>query len=158
MNQLTGFTYDEISIGQTASFSKQVEESDIQMFSAVSGDVNPVHLDEEYAAGTMFGGRIAHGMLTGAVISAALAMKLPGPGTIYLGQTLNFSRPVKIGDRITAHLEVVAKRDDKKIITLACEVANQDGKIVAIGEARVLASPKKLLIDRPPLPRFKAVD
>ena len=157
MSQLTGLTYDDISVGQTASFSKQVEETDIQMFSAVSGDVNPVHLDEEFAAGTMFGGRIAHGMLTGAVISAALAMELPGPGCIYLGQTLRFTRPVKIGDRITAHLEVTAKRDDKKIITLACEVSNQDGKVVASGEAQVLASRERLLIDRPPLPRFKEV-
>ena len=158
MSQITGLTYDDISLGQTASFSKQVEETDIQMFSAVSGDVNPVHLDEEFAAGTMFKGRISHGMLTGAVISAALAMELPGPGCIYLGQTLRFTRPVKIGDRITAHLEVTAKQDDKKIITLACEVSNQDGKVVANGEAQVLASRKKLLIDRPELPRFKAVE
>lgn len=158
MSQLTGYTFDEISVGQTASFDKQVEELDIQMFSAVSGDVNPVHLDEEFAAGTLFGGRIAHGMLTGAIISAALAMELPGPGTIYLGQTLRFSRPVKIGDRITAHLEVTAKRNDKKIITLACEVTNQDGKVVASGEAQVMASPEKLLVDRPQLPRFKAVE
>ena len=155
MSQLTGLTYDDISLGQTASFSKQVEEQDIQMFSAVSGDVNPVHLDEEFAAGTMFRGRIAHGMLTGAVISAALAMELPGPGTIYLGQTLRFSRPVKIGDRITAHLKVTDKQDDKKIITLACEVFNQDEKIVASGEAQVMASRKKLVIDRPPLPQFE---
>jgi acyl dehydratase len=158
MSQLTGLTYDDISLGQTASFSKQVEETDIQMFSAVSGDVNPVHLDEKFAAGTMFKGRIAHGMLTGAVISAALAMELPGPGCIYLGQTLRFTRPVKIGDRITAYLEVTAKQDDKKIITLACEVSNQDGKAVASGEAQVLASRKRLLIDRPELPRFKAVE
>ena len=158
MSQLTGLTYDDISLGQTASFSKQVEEKDIQMFSAVSGDVNPVHLDEEFAAGTMFRERIAHGMLTGAVISAALAMELPGPGCIYLGQTLRFTRPVKIGDRITAHLEVTAKQGDKKIITLACEVCNQDGKVVASGEAQVLASREKLLIDRPELPRFKAVE
>ncbi len=158
MSQLTGYTYDDISIGQTASFSKQVEVQDIRMFSAVSGDVNPVHLDEEYAAGTMFGGRIAHGMLTGAVISAALAMELPGPGTIYLGQTLRFFRPVKIGDLITAHVEVTAKRDDKKIITLACEVTNQNGKVVASGDAQVMASREKILIDRPELPRFKAVD
>ena len=158
MSQLTGLTYDDIFLGQTASFSKQVEETDIQMFSAVSGDVNPVHLDEEFAAGTMFGGRIAHGMLTGAVISAALAMELPGPGCIYLGQTLRFTRPVKIGDRITAHLEVIAKRDGKKIITLACKVSNQDGKVVASGEAQVLASRERLLIDRPELPRFKVAE
>ena len=158
MSQLTNFTYDELTLGQKASFSKHVTEQDVVLFAAVSGDVNPVHLDEEFAAGTMFGGRIAHGMLTGAVISAALAMELPGPGTIYLGQTLRFSRPVKIGDRITVHLEVTAKRDDKKIITLACEVTNQDGKVVASGEAQVMASREKLLIDRPELPRFKAVE
>ena len=158
MTQLTGLAYDDIFIGQTASFSKLVEDQDIQMFSAVSGDVNPVHLDEAYAAGTMFRGRIAHGMLTGAVISAALAMELPGPGTIYLGQTLRFTRPVKIGDRITAHLEVTDKRDDRKIITLACEVMNQDGKVVANGEAQVMASHEKLQLERPTLPRFKAAD
>lgn len=158
MSQLTGLTYEEISVGQTANFSKQVEEQDIQMFSAVSGDVNPVHLDEEFAAGTVFGGRIAHGMLTGAVISAALAMELPGPGTIYLGQTLRFTRPVKIGDQITAHLEVTDKRDDRKVITLDCTVSNQHGKMVASGEATVMASLEKLLIDRPPQPRFVAAD
>ena len=158
MSQLTGYTYEEIELGQTANFSKQVEEKDIQMFSAVSGDVNPVHLDEEFAAGTIFGERIAHGMLTGGVISAALVMKLPGPGCIYLGQTLRFSRPVKIGDRITVNLEVTDKRDDKKIITLSTEVSNQDGKVVATGEAKILPSREKLLIDRPALPRFEAVE
>lgn len=158
MQQLVGLCYEDISVGQTASFSKLVEEQDIQMFSAVSGDVNPVHLDEEFAAKTMFGGRIAHGMLTGAVISAALAMELPGPGTIYLGQTLRFTRPVKLGDRITARLEVIDKRDDKKVITLACEVTNQVGKMVASGEAQVMASRERLVIERRALPRFKALD
>ena len=158
MNQITGYTYDEITLGQTASFSKLVEEQDIRMFSAVSGDVNPVHLDEDFAAGTIFGERIAHGMLTGAVISAALAMELPGPGCIYLGQTLRFSRPVKIGDRITARLEVTGKRDDKKIITLACEVSNQEGKIVASGDAQVMPSSERLQIERPALPRFKETE
>jgi len=156
MSQLSNFPYDEISIGQTASYSKLVTDQDILMFSAVSGDVNPVHLDEEYAAGTMFGGRIAHGMLTGAVISAALAMKLPGPGVIYLGQTLRFSRPVKPGDRITARLEVTGKRDDKGIVKLACEVTNQDGDVVASGEAQVMAAREKITLERPGLPRFKA--
>ena len=158
MNQITGYTYDEITLGQTASFSKLVEEQDIRMFSAVSGDVNPVHLDEDFAAGTIFGERIAHGMLTGAVISAALAMELPGPGCIYLGQTLRFSRPVNIGDRLTARLEVTGKRDDKKIITLACEVSNQEGKIVASGDAQVMPSRERLQIERPALPRFKETE
>jgi acyl dehydratase len=157
MKKLQNLTYDEISVGQTADYSKQVGDNDIRMFAAVSGDVNPVHLDEAFAAGTMFGGRIAHGMLTGAVISAALAMELPGPGTIYLGQTMRFLRPVRIGDRISVHLEVTGKRDDKKVVTLACEVTNQDGKPVVTGEAQVMPAREKLVIERPGLPRFEEV-
>ena len=95
MPQFGNFTYDEITIGQTASYSKLIEEQDIQLFAAVSGDVNPVHLDAEFAANTQFNGRIAHGMLTGAIISAALAMELPGPGTIYLGQSPAFQAACK---------------------------------------------------------------
>ena len=90
MPELGNFTYDEISIGQTARYSKVIEERDIQLFAAVSGDVNPVHLDAEFAGHTIFREPIAHGMYTGGLISAALAMKLPGPGTIYLGQNLKF--------------------------------------------------------------------
>jgi len=158
MSQLSNFTFDELSLGQKASFTKHVTEQDVVLFAAVSGDVNPVHLDEEFAADTMFGGRIAHGMLSGAVISAALAMELPGPGVIYLGQTLRFTRPVRIGDEITAHLEVTEKREGKGIVKLACEVVNQDGKVVVSGEATVLAPSEKIVIDRPELPQFKALD
>ena len=158
MSQLSNFTYDELALGQKASFSKQVTEQDVVLFAAVSGDVNPVHLDEDFAAGTIFGGRIAHGMLTGAVISAALAMELPGPGVIYLGQTLRFTRPVKLGDRITVHLEVTDKRDDKHIVKLDCKVTNQEDKVVASGEAQVMAPREKITIERPELPRFKAVE
>lgn len=154
MKQLSNTSYDEISIGQTASYSRQVTENDIRMFAAVSGDVNPVHLDEAFASDTMFGGRIAHGMLTGAFISAALAMKLPGPGCVYLGQTLRFTRPVKIGDTVTVNLEVTAKRDDKAIITLACEVLNQHAAVVCSGEATVLAAREKLVVEAAPSPRF----
>ncbi len=114
MPQLGNFTYDEIAIGQTARYSKLIEERDIQLFAAVSGDVNPVHLDAEFAAGTPFGERIAHGMLTGAIISAALAMELPGPGTVYLSQSLKFRLPVKFGDTITVALEVTDKQDRRQ--------------------------------------------
>lgn len=152
MNQLTNYTYDEITIGQTASYSKLVEEKDIQLFAVVSGDVNPVHLDAEFAAATQFKERIAHGMLTGAFISAALALELPGPGTIYLGQSLRFRLPVKIGDEITVQLEVTEKRDDKGFVTLDCKAVNQRGKVVASGTAEVMAPAEKLTIDRPPLP------
>jgi 3-hydroxybutyryl-CoA dehydratase len=158
MSQLSNFTFDELSLGQKASFTKQVTEQDVVLFAAVSGDVNPVHLDEAFAADTMFGGRIAHGMLSGAIISAALAMELPGPGVIYLGQTLRFSRPVRIGDEVTAQLEVTEKREGKGIVKLACEVVNQDGKVVVSGEATVLAPREKIIMERPELPRFKALD
>ena len=155
MEKLTNYTFDEISIGQRASFAKTVEEQDIQMFAAVSGDVNPIHLDAAYAATTPFKERIAHGMLTGAVVSAALAMRLPGPGTIYLGQSLRFRAPVTIGDTVTAELTVTEKRDDRRQVTLDCQISNQHGKVVASGEAQVIAPDQKLELDAPPLPRFR---
>jgi acyl dehydratase len=154
VSELTNYTFDEISIGQTASYSKCVEEQDVQLFAAVSGDVNPVHLDAEFAAGTAFKERIAHGMLTGAVISAAIAMELPGPGSIYLGQSLRFRLPVKIGDTVTVELEVTEKREDKGFVTLDCKVRNQDGKTVATGTAEIMAPKEKLRIPRPGLPAF----
>ncbi|MEH6568187.1 MAG: MaoC/PaaZ C-terminal domain-containing protein [Halioglobus sp.] len=157
MSQLSNYTYDEITIGQKASYSKQIQEKDIQLFAAVSGDVNPVHLDAEFAAGTPFKERIAHGMLTGAIISAALALELPGPGTIYLGQTLRFRLPVKIGDTVTVQLEVTDKRDDKKFVTLDCKAVNQAGKTVASGSAEVMAPAEKLSIPRPAVPVVEVI-
>lgn len=155
MPQLGNFTYDEISIGQTARYSKLIEERDIQLFAAVSGDVNPVHLDAEFAAGTPFGERIAHGMLTGAIISAALAMELPGPGTVYLSQSLKFRLPVKLGDTVTVLLEVTDKQDRRRLVTLDCKASNQAGKVVATGTAEVMAPAQKLSIERPALPRVE---
>jgi len=157
VSQLSNYTYDEITIGQTASYTKVIEEKDIQLFAAVSGDVNPVHLDADFAAGTPFKERIAHGMLTGAIISAALALELPGPGTIYLGQTLRFRLPVKIGDTVTVELEVTEKRDDKKFVTLDCKARNQNGKVVASGNAEVMAPAEKVSIPRPPLPQVEVI-
>jgi acyl dehydratase len=150
--ELSNYTYDEITIGQTATYAKTVEERDIRLFATVSGDVNPVHLDAAFAATTAFGERIAHGMLTGAVISAALAMELPGPGTIYLGQSLRFRAPVKIGDTVTVRLEVLEKQERRKTLTLDCKVHNQDQKLVATGTAEVLAPAEKLTLHRPELP------
>ena len=152
MSQLSNFTYDEITIGQTATYSKLVQERDIQLFAAASGDVNPVHLDEDFAADTLFKGRIAHGMLTGALISAALAMELPGPGTIYLSQSLRFRLPVKIGDTISIKLEVTDKQDKRHLVTLDCKAYNQKDKLVASGSAEVMAPSEKLVIERPALP------
>ncbi|MCZ6828938.1 MAG: MaoC/PaaZ C-terminal domain-containing protein [Gammaproteobacteria bacterium] len=158
MSQLSNYTYDEINIGQTASYSKEISEQDIQLFAIVSGDNNPVHLDAEFAAGTPFKERIAHGMLSGAVISAAIALELPGPGTIYLGQTMRFRRPVKIGDTLTVELEVTDKRDDKQFVTLDCKVINQNGEVVVTGTAEVIAPPVKLVLDPPHLPTISLQD
>ena len=154
MPQISNFTYEEISLGQTATYTRTVGEREIQLFAAASGDVNPVHLDEDFAASTQFKGRIAHGMLTGAFISAALAMKLPGPGTIYLGQSLRFRLPVKIGDTITVNLEVIEKKDRRQYVTLECKATNQDGKVVASGTAEVMAPSEKMVIEAPALPEF----
>ncbi len=143
-------TYDEIQVGHTASFSKTLTEQDLILFATTSGDVNPAHLDEEYARNSQFGERIGHGMWSASLISAALATVLPGPGTVYLGQTLSFRRPVKIGDRLTANLEVVGKQDDKKQVILECKVVNQDGKIVVSGEATVIAPTEKMRMEKAP--------
>ena len=152
MTTLRNFTYDEIEIGQTATYSRTLTERDIVLFAEVSGDVNPVHIDAEFAATTLFGERIAHGAWTGALISAALALQLPGPGTIYLGQNLSFRAPVKIGDNITVTLTVTEKRDDKKFITLDCVAVNQHGKTVAKGPAQVMAPTEKMELTAPTLP------
>ncbi len=155
MSQISNYTFDEISIGQTATYSRLIGEKEILLFAAASGDVNPVHLDAEFAAGTMFKERIAHGMMSGAIISAAIALELPGPGSIYLEQSLRFRLPVKIGDELTARLEVTGKREDRRWVTLDCVVTNQHGKTVTSGTAEVMPPAQKLIIDRPPLPRFR---
>tara|TARA_R110002049_G_scaffold245814_4_gene419872 strand:+ start:217 stop:693 length:477 start_codon:yes stop_codon:yes gene_type:complete len=152
MSQIRNYTYDEITIGQTARYSKQIEMRDIQLFAALSGDVNPVHLDAAFAATTQFKECIAHGMLSGAIISAAIAMELPGPGSIYLGQSLRFRLPVKIGDTITVQLEVTEKKDRRSIVTLDCKVLNQSGKLVVTGTAEVMAATEKLELPRPAPP------
>jgi acyl dehydratase len=125
--------------GQTASRVKTITAEDIEGFARVSGDTNPLHLDEAYAATTPFGRRIAHGMLTASLISAVLANDLPGAGSIYLGQTLKFTAPVFIGDTITATVTVTAFRAEKRIATFRTTCTNQDGKFVLEGEATVLA-------------------
>ena len=154
MSQISNFTFDEITIGQTASYSKMVTEQDIVQFAVVSGDANPVHLDEQFAASTSFKGRIAHGMLTGAIISAALAMELPGPGSIYISQTLRFTAPVAIGDRVTVRLEVTGKNDKRGIVTLNTTAFNQHDKRVVKGVAELLAPTQKMHLERPTLPTF----
>lgn len=152
MSTLNNVTIDKISIGQKASYSKTCTEQDIQLFAVVSGDVNPIHLDAEYAKGTQFGQQIAHGMYTGALVSAALAIELPGPGTIYLGQDIKFRAPVFAGDTITVELEVETIREDKAIVGLLCTCTKQDGTVVATGKATVIAPKESISIAAPKLP------
>jgi 3-hydroxybutyryl-CoA dehydratase len=129
--------YSEINLGQSVEEIHKITEEDIQIFGNLSGDYNPLHFNEEWAAKTMFKGRIAHGLLIAAFISAAIGMKLPGPGTIYLGQRISFKRPVRIGDTITARVEVIDKDDEKQHITLKTTCTNQEGKVVLDGDALI---------------------
>ena len=148
---------DDLQVGQTANQSHVVSEADIQMFAAVSGDNNPVHLDADFAAASRFKERIAHGMFTGALISAAIACKLPGPGRVYLGQQLSFTRPVKLGDTLDVQLEVLEKLP-KNQVRIRTRVLNQHNKAVVDGEALVLAPDSSQTVQMPPLPRFTRQD
>ena len=130
--------YENIKVGDTASFSKTITEYDVYGFAGITGDFNPVHINNEKAKESIFGERIAHGMLSASLISTVLGTHLPGEGTVYLGQDIKFKLPVKFGDTLTAKVEVLEKNDDKRIIKLLTQVHNQDGKIVVDGVATVL--------------------
>lgn len=130
----------KLNAGDSAEITKTIGEADIVAFAEVTGDHNPVHLDESFAQKTRFGRRIAHGMLTASLISAVLANKLPGQGSVYLGQTLQFVTPVFPGDEVTARVTVTAVRNDKPIVKLETICVNQRGETVIRGEATVLLS------------------
>ncbi len=147
MSTISNLTVEEIEIGTKASYSKTCSAEDVRQFALLSGDVNPVHLDEEYAGNTQFGRCIAHGMYTAALVSAAVAVKLPGPGSIYLGQDMKFRAPVFIDDTITVELEVESVREDKPIVGLKFVCLNQDGKKVATGTAVILAPTEKVTLE-----------
>jgi 3-hydroxybutyryl-CoA dehydratase len=129
--------------GDSAEITKTIEQTDIDAFADLTGDHNPVHVDEEFAKTTRFGRRIAHGMLTASLISSVLANKLPGEGSVYLGQTLEFLKPVFPGDEITARVTVKEIREDKPIVKLETLCMNQRDEIVIRGEATVLAADKR---------------
>ncbi len=128
----------KFSVGDSAEIIRTIEQTDIDAFASVTGDHNPVHVDEEFAKTTRFGKRIAHGMLTASLISAVLANKLPGEGSVYLGQTLKFVAPVFPGDEITARVTVKEIREDKPILKLETICVNQRDEVVIRGEATVL--------------------
>ncbi|MEZ5854151.1 MAG: MaoC family dehydratase [Hyphomicrobiaceae bacterium] len=139
MSKTAGTThyFEDLAIGMEASFAKTISEADIVAFADVTGDKNPVHVDEGYASKTMFKGRIAHGMLTAGLISAVFGTKMPGPGAIYISQTLNFKAPVRIGDQVVAKVEVVELIPEKRRARFACVCLVKD-KPVLEGEAMLM--------------------
>jgi 3-hydroxybutyryl-CoA dehydratase len=130
----SGYYLEDLEVGQSAEFTKTVSEADLVSFAEVTGDVNPVHLDEEYASSTMFKGRIAHGILSAGFISAVVGVKLPGPGSIYVSQNLKFNAPVRIGDTVTARATVTQINMERRRVTLETICLVED-KIVVEGEA-----------------------
>lgn len=140
--KMIGKTMEELKIGDSAFFQKTISESDVYLYAGITGDQNPAHINEVVAKEGMFKERIAHGMLTAGLVSAVLGVQLPGPGTIYLGQTLKFTAPVRFGDTIKAEAEVIEKRVEKNIVILKTICTNQNGDLVLKGEATVMP-PKK---------------
>lgn len=139
MNQLDGYDIEDLAPGMSASFAKTITEADIVLFAGASGDNNAVHINEEFARGTAFKGRIAHGMLTASVISAAIAGRLPGPGTVYLSQSLRFRAPVRPGDTVCAKVTVKELVPEKRRVTLTT-VCTVGEKVVIDGEAVVMTT------------------
>ncbi len=136
---MIGKTIDQIKVGDSAEFAKTVSETDIYLYAGITGDFNPAHVNEAYAQKTFFKTRIAHGMLTAGFISAILANQLPGPGTIYMKQELKFLAPVRMGDTITAKVEVLEIISEKNRVRLKTTCTNQEGTQVLDGEALVSA-------------------
>jgi 3-hydroxybutyryl-CoA dehydratase len=132
---MSELAYESIKIGDEASLARTITEAHIVNYAGITGDMNPLHVDAEYAAHSMFKERIAHGMLVAGLISAVLGTQLPGPNSIYLGQDLKFLAPVMIGDTITVAVTVTGKRDEKRIITLRTTACNQRGEMVVDGNA-----------------------
>lgn len=134
---MIGKTIEELQVGDTAKFSKTVSESDVYLFAGVTGDLNPAHVNEAYAKDTFFKTRIVHGMLSASFISTVIGTMLPGPGTVYMRQEVNFLAPVRFGDTVTAVVEVAEILADKKKVRLKTYCINQENTIVVDGEALV---------------------
>ncbi|MCC2626336.1 MAG: pta 1 [Burkholderiales bacterium] len=154
---ITNVPYDALIVGQSASMEKKITNEDITLFACLTGDINPVHFDMEYAKTTRFKTRIAHGMLGGSLVSAVLGMQLPGTGTIYLSQSLNFCYPVYLDDIITVTVTVKEKKEKNKVV-LDCICTNQNGRVVIQGEAEVIAPADKITCKVTNLPKIKLLD
>lgn len=140
MKKYQSITDSQIQVGMSDEFVKEVTQENIEQFAHITDDENPLHMDDEFAKTTQFGGRIAHGMYSAALISAVIGMKMPGPGATYLGQTLTFKAPVHFGDVLVARAQVseIKQKAKFKIVTLKTTVTNQDGTVVTDGEATII--------------------
>lgn len=136
---MVGKTIGELQVGESASFSKTISEYDVYAFAGITGDLNPVHIDRVAAEASPFGARVAHGMLTASLISTVLGARLPGPGTIYLSQSMKFMKPVFLGDTVTATVEVAELLTNKNRVRLTTRCTNERGEVVAEGESWVMA-------------------
>jgi len=154
MEYLENRTFDEIQIGDSATLTRTLTEKDIQVFAIMSGDINPAHVDIEYAQSEMFHKIIGHGMWGGALISTVLGTQLPGPGTIYVGQTIRFKKPVAIGDTLTVKVTAIEKKPEKKRVIFSCEAQNQKDEVVMEGQAEVVAPTKKIRRPKAILPEI----
>jgi len=153
VTKLVSKTMQELEVGMQGSYTKSLTERDIILFGETSGDVNPVHYDADYAAGTIFKERIAHGMWSASLISTCIGTVMPGPGSLYLGQTLDFKGTVKPGDALTVTATI--KEKQRKILIIDCEVKNQRDEIVVSGEARVVPPRRSAEVEAPQLPGVK---
>lgn len=158
MDTIENRIFDEIVVGESASLQRTLQVEDIQLFAVMSGDINPAHVDAEYARSSQFHGVIAHGMWGGALISTVLGTEYPGPGTIYVAQTLRFSRPVRIGDTITVSVTVAEKHEHNHHVLFDCLCTNQNGERVISGSAEVIAPMEKISRPRAELPQVRLND
>jgi acyl dehydratase len=158
MDYIENRTFDEIQVGDSASLTRALTRQDISLFAAMSGDVNPAHVDEEYARSDQFHKIVAHGMWGASLISAVLGTKLPGPGAIYLGQSLKFRRPIALGDTVTVSVRARAKDVERRRVNFDCQCVNQKGEVVIAGTAEVLAPAEKVRRPRAALPEVHVHD
>lgn len=153
MKFLENKTYDELQVGDSATFSRTLTQEDIWLYAYVSGDYNPIHLDQEYAKTTIFKGTVGHGMFYAAMLSSAVANLLPGPGTIFLSQEFKLRNPARVGDVLRGEIKLVEKKRLKNIVLIECIIKNQDEKTVFSGVTTVIAPSEKLKLPKPNLPK-----
>jgi acyl dehydratase len=155
MEYIENRTFDEMQVGESARLVRTLTMQDIELFATMSGDVNPAHVDPDFARSDMFHKIIAHGMWGGALISAVLGTELPGPGTIYLGQTLRFHHPIALGDTVTVSATVAEKAPVRHRVRLECRLVNQRGEVAIDGVAEVIAPTEKIRRPRVTLPKVR---